>query len=123
MFNILKMRISSTRFVSPTGPSSPKKTKTSRPRGICKSWFSKYTWLYIEDGKMKCYPCIKTVQKTHLYHLDVLTVVVLHLFNRHQKTNGHTSALKLSKMSNDMSKCIQSAEKMQEQLQTSSVQS
>ena len=45
------------------GPSSPKMTEISRPRGFCESWLSKYTWLYIEDGKMKCHPCVKTVKK------------------------------------------------------------
>ena len=41
---------------SQPGPSTPK--KTSRPRGFCDDWLVKYDWLYLENGKMKCHPCV-----------------------------------------------------------------
>ena len=45
---------------SQPGPSTPK--KTSRPRGFCDDWLVKYDWLYLENGKMKCHPCVNTRQ-------------------------------------------------------------
>ena len=45
---------------SQLGPSTPK--KTSRPRGFCDDWLVKYDWLYLENGKMKCHPCVNTRQ-------------------------------------------------------------
>ena len=45
---------------SQPGPSTPK--KTSRPRGFCDDWLVKYDWLYLENGKMKCHPCVNTQQ-------------------------------------------------------------
>ena len=43
---------------SQPGPSTPK--KTSRPRGFCDDWPVKYDLLYLENGKMKCHPCVNT---------------------------------------------------------------
>ena len=45
---------------SQPGPSTPK--KTSRPRVFCDDWLLKYDWLYLDNGKMKCHPCINTRQ-------------------------------------------------------------
>ena len=45
---------------SQPGPSTPK--KTSRSRGFCDDWLVKYDWLYLENGKMKCHPCVNTRQ-------------------------------------------------------------
>ena len=45
---------------SQPGPSTPK--KTSRPRGFCDDWLVKYDWLYLQNGKMNCHPCVNTRQ-------------------------------------------------------------
>ena len=50
---------------SQPGPSTPK--KTSRPRGFCDDWLVKYDWLYLENGKMKCHPCVNTRQNTPFF--------------------------------------------------------
>ena len=54
---------------SQPGPSTPK--KTSRPRRFCDDWLVKYDWLYLENGKMKCHPCVKNPQKTHFQQVRV----------------------------------------------------
>ena len=54
---------------SQPGPSTPK--KTSRPRGFCDDWLVKYDWLYLENGKMKCHPCVNTRQMTHFQQVRV----------------------------------------------------
>lgn len=104
------------------GPSTPKKARTSRrPRGFCENWLTKYTWLFVEDGKMKCHPCIKTCQDNPFVSPGCTNFRSSTLV-RHQKTTGHISALNLAKLSGDMVKSIQNAEKMNDQIQTSTIQ-
>ena len=57
---------------SQPGPSTPK--KTSRPRGFCDDWLVKYDWLYLENGKMKCHPCVNTRQNNPFSAGPVYTV-------------------------------------------------
>ena len=44
--------------------------------GFCDDWLVKYDWLYLENGKMKCHPCINTRQNNlciqHNRHSSVL---------------------------------------------------
>ena len=67
---------------SQPGPSTPK--KTSRPRGFCDDWLVKYDWLYLENGKMKCHPCVNTRQNNpfsaglvndHVYVIYVYNII------------------------------------------------
>ena len=81
------------------GPSTPK--KTSRPRVFCDDWLVKYDWLYLENGKMKCHPCVNTQQNNpfsagsgclvndHVYVIyvyniiDIVPFYILFSVNRH----------------------------------------
>ena len=57
---------------SQPGPSTPK--KTSRPRGFCDDWLVKYDWLYSENGKMKCHPCVNTEWLDRITHFQQVRV-------------------------------------------------
>ena len=50
------------------GPSTEK--KNSRPQGFAENWLKKCDWLFVENGGMKCDPCIKTKQP--FYHREWL---------------------------------------------------
>ena len=86
---------------SQPGPSTPK--KTSRPRGFCDDWLVKYDWLYLENGKMKCHPCVNTRQNNP-FSGSGCTNFRNSTLVRHQKTSAHTDALKGLKLQSDMKK-------------------
>ena len=65
---------------SQPGPSTPK--KTSRPRGFCDDWLVKYDWLYLENGKMKCHPCINTYTSTLILPRASASRAELPIFSR-----------------------------------------
>ena len=105
---------------SQPGPSTPK--KTSRPRGFCDDWLVKYDWLYLENGKMKCHPCVNTRQNNP-FSGSGCTNFRNSTLVRHQKTSAHTDALKGLKLQSDMKKSMKKAEHEQIQLQKSSLKS
>ena len=70
---------------SQPGPSTPK--KTSRPRGFCDDWLVKYDWLYLENGKMKCHPCVNTQQNNPFSAGSGCTNFRNSTLVRHQKTS------------------------------------
>ena len=82
------------------GPSTPK--KTSRPRGFCDDCLVKYDWLYLENGKMKCHPCVNTRQNNPFSAGSGCTNFRNSTLVRHQKTSAHTDALKGLKLQSDM---------------------
>ena len=89
---------------SQPGPSTPK--ETSRPRGFCDDWLVKYDWLYLENGKMKCHPCVNTRQNNPFSAGSGCTNFRNSTLVRHQKTSAHTDALKGLKLQSDMKKSI-----------------
>ena len=89
---------------SQPGPSTPK--KTSRPRGFCDDWLVKYDWLYLENGKMKCHPCVNTRQNNPFSAGSGCTNFRNSTLLRHQKTSAHTDALKGLKQQSDMKKSM-----------------
>ena len=91
---------------SQPGPSTPK--KTSRPRGFCDGWLVKYNWLYLENGKMKCHPCVNTRQNNPFSAGSGCTNFRNSTLVRHQKTSAHTDALKGLKLQSDMKKSMKS---------------
>ena len=99
---------------SQPGPSTPK--KTSRPRGFCDDWLVKYDWLYLENGKMKCHPCVNTRQNNPFSAGSGCTNFRNSTLVRHQKTSAHTDALKGLKLQSDMKKSMKKAEHEQIQL-------
>ena len=105
---------------SQPGPSTPK--KTSRPRGFCDDWLVKYDWLYLENGKMKCHPCVNTRQNNP-FSGSGCTNFRNSTLVRHQKTSAHIDALKGLKLQSDMKKSMKKAEHEQIQLQKSSLKS
>ena len=105
---------------SQPGPSTPK--KTSRPRGFCDDWLVEYDWLYIENGKMKCHPCVNTRQNNP-FSGSGCTNFRNSTLVRHQKTSAHIDALKGLKLQSDMKKSMKKAEHEQIQLQKSSLKS
>ena len=106
---------------SQPGPSTPK--KTSRPRGFCDDWLVKYNWLYLENGKMKCNPCVNTRQNNPFSAGSGCTNFRNSTLVRHQKTSAHTDSLKGLKLQSDMKKSMKKAEHEQIQLQKSSLKS
>ena len=104
---------------SQPGPSTPK--KTSRPRGFCDDWLVKYDWLYLENGKMKCHPCVNTRQNNPFSAGSGCTNFRNSTLVRHQKTSAHTDVLKGLKLQSDMKKSMKKAEHEQIQLQKSSL--
>ena len=106
---------------SQPGLSTPK--KTSRPRGFCDDWLVKYDWLYLENGKMKCHPCVNTRQNNPFSAGSSCMNFRNSTLVRHQKTSAHTDALKGLKLQSDMKKSMKKAEHEQIQLQKSSLKS
>ena len=93
---------------SQPGPGTP--TKTSRPRGFCDDWLVKYDWLYLENGKMKCHPCVNTGQNNTFSADSGCTNFRNSTLVRHQKASAHTDALKGLKLQSDMKKSMKKAE-------------
>ena len=82
----------------------------------------KYDWLYLENGKMKCHPCVNTRQNNP-FSGSGCTNFRNSTLVRHQKTSAHTDALKGLKLQSDMKKSMRKAEHEQIQLQKSSLKS
>ena len=82
--------------------------KTSRPRGFCDDWLVNYNWLYLENGKMKCHPCVNTRQNNPFSAGSGCTNFRNSTLARHQKTSAHTDALKGLKLQSDMKKSMKS---------------
>ena len=79
---------------SQPGPSTPK--KTSRPKGFCDDWLVKYDWLYLENGKMKCHPCVNTRQNNPFSAGSGCTNFRNSTLVRHQKNSAHTDTTSIS---------------------------
>ena len=82
----------------------------------------KYDWLYLENGKMKCHPCVNTRQNNP-FSGSGCTNFRNSTLVRHQKTSAHIDALKGLKLQSDMKKSMKKAEHEQIQLQKSSLKS
>ena len=79
----------------------------------------KYVWLFVENGKMKCHPCLSIKQNnpfsTGCTHFRNSTLT------RHQKSASHVEALRGVKLQSDIKKSIKKAETEKIKLQESSV--
>ena len=86
---------------------TPEKKKP-KPPGFCEEWLEKYVWLFVENGKMKCHPCLSIKQNnpfstscTNFRNSDL---------TRHQKSASHVEALRGVKLQSDIKKSIKKAE-------------
>ena len=59
---------------------------------------------YLENGKMKCHPCVNTRQNNPFSAGSGCTNFRNSTLVRHQKTSAHTDALKGLKLQSDMKK-------------------
>ena len=103
----------------PTTSTSPKK-KRKVPRGFCEEWLMRYDWLYLENDKMKCQPCIRTNKNNPF--VAGCTNFRNSTLTRHEQTNSHLDSLKSLKLQSSFKKSVKNAESEQQKLIDSSVQ-
>ena len=90
------------------GPSTEK--KNSRPRGFAENWLKKYDWLFVENGGMKCDPCIKTKQNNPFTTENGCMNFRNSTLVRHQSTSSHVDALEKLKLRKDMTVRLKNVE-------------